>query len=133
MNGFYIDSMSDAATRLIRTIRNKSLHDKARKEYDMLSDRNDRIMETYFNMLQKGEIDSYVHEHTNQFGVRSMNIYHRSPKAPGCVQKSIAMIKNGEFIPLMDSQYSCIEDLKDDGFSSGYYYIHQNSNGKEAA
>lgn len=106
-------------------IRIKNLHDGAirmlktgYKKYDRDSDRNRAIMNRLFTDTLTGKIRGFYLVDDKTF-----TAYHKSPKKPGYIQKSVGFYRDGELIPTYDLQFGDFKDMEREHWQSGLYKI----------
>lgn len=115
-----------------------SIHDDVIKAFkaldchklDLLHRSVEVVYKDLFQRLIDKDIDGFYYE--SEPGARSYNmyIYTRSVKNDG-VQRSVIWCKDGEYIPLSDSQFQVFEDLRTDGCADGviiHWYNLEKSN-----
>lgn len=85
-------------------------------EYERMQKKNDDLFENLFNRLKNGTIRVFYHEDATH-----RVAYFRSMKKPGKIMKGYWWKKDGEYIPVSDSQYETIKDLLRDGTEMGCY------------
>lgn len=85
---------------------------------DILHGRVETVYKSLFERLTSGDIDGFYYKSEPRINGYNMYLYTRSVKTDG-IQRSVIWNRDGEDIPLSDSQYKDFEDLKRDGCSDG--------------